>query len=471
MRPHIHGKLAEVTAAPGSSLRACLCLLALLGCSPAARVPTTHSEDRRSGAGAAGAAETDGGAWSASQASAPAIAAGTPEPGDAGGVRDAAAGVTIGQAPQPAPQSEGKGPPALRFSKVAAGYTHACAISSEGVLYCWGDNGFGQLGLGDTDARASAARVGSQSDWSAVSVGRFHSCGIRAGQLYCWGSNSFGQSAGPDAAPLLAPTAVDAPAVGWSAVGAGDWHTCALDDGGHAYCFGYDLLGRLGNGQGLGDSNDPGEGSSTPVAVVGGASYLALDAGAAHTCAVRSDGTLWCWGADDRGQLGAAASDACTLNTASAACSLLPVQVQVAGDPHFAAVSAGTSHSCAITDEQVLWCFGANDFGQLGTGDTQPTTAPQIVAGEFTLVSAGATHTCALRSDGRLACFGNDESAQLGVPGLVLASPTDVAPDPGFRDVSAGTLASCAVDPLGAGLCWGQGPFAGSPTPSEIVPM
>jgi alpha-tubulin suppressor-like RCC1 family protein len=355
----------------------------------------------------------------------------------------------------------------LAVASLAAGYAHACAVSTSGALYCWGQNGFGQLGLGDTDDRSTPQRVGTQTDWTAVTTGRFHSCGIRAAQLFCWGSNGFGQASGGDPGSLLAPEPVVSAVAAWTSISAGDWHTCGLDDLGHAYCWGYDLLGRVGNGKGLGDMNDPGEAVTTPTAIDTAAKYIAIDAGAAHSCGVRDDGSLACWGVGDRGQVGTDATDMCLLNNVTTACSLQPRVV--AASVAFTRVSAGGEHSCAITRDDELYCFGANDFGQLGTSDTQSTSSPQALAGDFVRVSAGGTHTCAVRSNGRLACFGNGESDQLGFTAASAPAPTDVPTDSGVVDVSAGALCTCAVGPLATGLCWGHCGYSDDPRPSAIV--
>jgi alpha-tubulin suppressor-like RCC1 family protein len=375
---------------------------------------------------------------------------------------DADAMVTATEPQSPTPTTH-----PLAVSSMAAGYAHACAVSSAGALYCWGQNGFGQLGLGDTTDRAAPERVGTQTDWTAVTTGRFHSCGIRATQLFCWGSNSFGQVTGDSAEPVLAPEPAVSTVAAWTAVSAGDWHTCGLDDLGHAYCWGYDLLGRVGNGKGLGDANDPGEAVTTPTAIDSAATYIGIDAGAAHSCGVRDDGSLLCWGLGDRGQVGTAASDMCLLNNLPAPCSLQPRTVPATA--LFARVSAGGEHSCAVTRDDELYCFGANDFGQLGTDRRQNASSPQAVVGGYVRVSAGGTHTCAVRSDGHLACFGNGESDQLGFAAVSAQVPTDVSADSGFAEVSAGAFCTCAVGPLGSGLCWGQCGYGHDPVPTLIV--
>jgi alpha-tubulin suppressor-like RCC1 family protein len=363
--------------------------------------------------------------------------------------------------------------PAPFYARViSTGYAHACAITPEGALYCWGQNSFGQLGVDDTDARNTPARVGHDSDWSAVSAGRYHTCAIRGGALYCWGANGFAQLAIADAeiGEQHAPALIAEPERTWAAVSAGDWHTCALDEEGALYCWGYDLLGRLGIGKGLGTTADPGEAIATPTPVDEAHRYTAIDAGASHTCGVRDDGGLWCWGLADRGQLGAEAPDTCELNAVPTPCSVSPLHVDA--DDAWSEVAVGGAHTCALSGGGALFCFGDNQFGQLGIGDAAMTATPTEVAGDYVGASASAVHTCALRDDDRLACFGSNEAHQLGLAGDgAVNTPERVARDVAFDDVSASALCTCAVATDGAAFCWGTCAYAPDSTPSHVVAM
>jgi alpha-tubulin suppressor-like RCC1 family protein len=134
---------------------------------------------------------------------------------------------------------------------------------------------------------------------------------------------------------------------------------------------------------------------------------VSLSAGATHGCALRDDGSLWCWGSSERGKLGSGEPDD----------SLLPAP-EVTGGTDWAQVSAGHSHTCAVKEDGRLLCWGRGDSGQLGTGSTDDSDVPvQEVtrSTNWAKVAAGRFHTCALRRDGRLFCWGRDDRGQLGI--------------------------------------------------------
>ena len=131
---------------------------------------------------------------------------------------------------------------------------------------------------------------------------------------------------------------------------------------------------------------------------------LSLSAGGAHTCAVDQPGGVWCWGADDRGQLGLGAAGA-NVTEPAAVVSLQALATSVA---------AGGAHSCASRTDASVWCWGANDSGQLGDGTTIDRALPAKVAGAAGTVTAGALHSCAASADHGVTCWGADTSGQLG---------------------------------------------------------
>ncbi|HEY5948164.1 MAG TPA: hypothetical protein VIV40_21860, partial [Kofleriaceae bacterium] len=172
----------------------------------------------------------------------------------------------------------------------------------------------------------------------------------------------------------------------------------------------------------------------------------AIAAGGGHSCAVRNDGTVWCWGRNDFGQLG----------DGSAADSDLPVQVVTL--TKVAAVEAGDLHTCALDEMGQVWCWGSNGSGQLGDGTTSDSRTPVQVRdlSGVTQLSVGTEHACALKGDGSVACWGDNENGQLG-DGSMTARP---APTPlgltGVKAISAGKDLSCAVLGDGSAQCWGE---------------
>jgi len=223
-------------------------------------------------------------------------------------------------ASQDAPVSTGQ-----TFVSVSSGIVHTCAIldSNAPVAYCWGSNGYGQIGIDSTGTTYPAAHaVGS---YASVVAGGFHTCALTtAGAAFCWGDNAHGQLGnGSLNGNQPAPVAVQGgPAL--ASIVAGYQHTCGLTSGGVAYCWGYDSAGALGNGSSTGSV-------LAPAAVSGGLTFASLAAsmGGYHTCGVTTGGVAYCWGNNVYGQLG----NASTQNA--------PAPVQVVGQPAAAGLTPG----------------------------------------------------------------------------------------------------------------------------------
>jgi hypothetical protein len=193
---------------------------------------------------------------------------------------------------------------------IASGQDHACGVASTGEAYCWGRNDRGQLGDGtrsafpapvgamDTVTSLAAQTVAGGLTFSTLSAGALHTCGLAGGNAYCWGDATAGQLGGGWAAGsslVSTPVAVVGDMT-FGSVTAGGRHTCALDVGARAWCWGANGAGQLGDG---GRENQ-----GTPAAVSESFTFAAIDAGAAHTCGIRQDGLLYCWGDGSAGQLG-----------------------------------------------------------------------------------------------------------------------------------------------------------------------
>lgn len=329
-------------------------------------------------------------------------------------------------------------------SQISSGSSHACAVGSSGRLWCWGTNGTGALGTGLLDDRAAPALVGTIDDWAVVDAGGAltldaHTCAVRTnGWLYCWGGNSVGQlGLGSGDSRVTAPTRVGVER-DWSAVAVGSRFTCGVRRNGTLWCWGTNDSGQLGR---------TGSGSRVPVQVGTGTNWVDLDAGGLHACARRSDDSLWCWGDNFFSQLGLGDSDPRTA----------PTRV---GTSTWIQVSTGTVHTCARRPDDTTWCWGTNDSGQLGTGPTSPRTTPTRVIGltyRFAAVSAGNQHTCATTSEGRAYCWGWNEDGQLGRgrPGDT-NSPVPVDTSGTWLSVSAGGQ-TCGIQSDGSPWCWGLG--------------
>ncbi len=195
----------------------------------------------------------------------------------------------------------------LTFTHVETGFQFACGLTPDGAAYCWGYNGHGQLGDGDTRSSGTPVRVAIAERVASLAVGRTHACALTGqGAEYCWGSNDAGQL-GNGTVPsgrVGPPPGISVPAVvsggpAFASIDAGGLFTCGVTPGGAAYCWGDDFWGQLGDGRSL-------TASGTPVRVSGGHAFATVTAGFSHACGITSSGQLYCWGDNSAGALGQA---------------------------------------------------------------------------------------------------------------------------------------------------------------------
>jgi hypothetical protein len=303
------------------------------------------------------------------------------------------------------------------FESVSAGSAHACAVSAGGGAYCWGRNESGQLGNGAKGEAPAPVPVRTEIPFTSLAAGIFHTCGLDpAGRPYCWGRNDSGQLGDGTTDDRLLPTRVAGDLV-FTTLTVGGFHACGLTPHGQAYCWGENRNGELGDGTR--------SGGLTPVQVAGGITFSSLSAGRAppvaladvgeHTCGLTPAGQAYCWGFNAYGQLG----------NGRIVESLAPSPV--VGTTVFRAISAGAFHTCGVSTSGEAACWGANDSGQLGSGAINPVVSvpvPVIGGISFTTVSAGGAgksalsavraHTCGLTQAGIVFCWGRNSSGQLG---------------------------------------------------------
>jgi alpha-tubulin suppressor-like RCC1 family protein len=332
----------------------------------------------------------------------------------------------------------------VRVTALTLGAVHTCALLSDGTVRCWGRNDSGQLGDGTTTSSPTPVAVmGLGGMATALVAGGDHTCALLSDDtVRCWGRNDSGQLGNGTTTPSPTPVAVMGLGSMATALVAGGDHTCALLADGGVQCWGRNDSGQLGNG-----TTTP---SPTPVAVMGlGGMATALVAGAYHTCALRSDGTVRCWGRNDSGQLG----DGSRMNRPTP----VPV-VDLVGTA--STLTAGALHTCAVISDGRVQCWGRNDSGQLGDGTTTRSPTPVAVTGlggTAAAVEAGGVHTCALLADGHVQCWGSNFCGQLGDGTTTNRStPTTVTGLGGTAAVvDAGGFHTCALLADGRVQCWG----------------
>jgi alpha-tubulin suppressor-like RCC1 family protein len=305
----------------------------------------------------------------------------------------------------------------------SGGVSYACAVTAAGALKCWGSNSDGVLGDGSGANQDSPVSVsGLSSGVVGVATGDDHTCALMAtGGVKCWGRNAFG-ALGDGTKPTDHVTPVDVSGLSNAvAISAGFLHTCALTNTGGVKCWGSNDNGELGN-------NTQTE-ADTPVDVTGLTSgVVAIAAGSFSTCAITSGGTLKCWGDNSFGRLG----------TGDTTHRLTPVNILTG----VVAVSIGNDHTCTLMSAGGVKCWGFNDNKQVGdTTTTWRLTPVDVVglSGAIKAISAGSSHTCALNDSGVIQCWGNNSYAQI-------SSSTETHLDVTTSSLTSGAIAVIAGD-------------------------
>lgn len=294
-------------------------------------------------------------------------------------------------------------------SLALSAYDFGCVRLKSGTVSCFGANNVGQLGNGTTTPSTTPVAVARLTNVVQLSAGGCHACALKSdGSVWCWGSNESGQVGNGSTTNATLPLQV---MTGASNVTAGWGSTCALKNG-SVWCWGNNNYGQLGLGHTLSAIASPtllGDGRSGTNPTITGISQIVL--GAIHTCALRGDGGVFCWGDNGSGQLGYD-------NTLPL---LAPSETPVlAGAQQLSATSHGT---CARLKDGHVMCWGADDLGQVGDGTgsfhgiLRPT--PVLSDATFTSIYQGSAHTvCGAGADSKVYCWGNNASNQFANGGL-----------------------------------------------------
>jgi alpha-tubulin suppressor-like RCC1 family protein/uncharacterized protein YjdB len=311
----------------------------------------------------------------------------------------------------------------VRFAQLASYGRHTCGLTADGEAYCWGYNGWGQLGASGPQLSTPAPVVGGPR-FRSITVGADHSCGVTAdGRAYCWGAGASGELGDGATAAQSTPVAVTG-GHAFASLDAGSSATCGVTSGNAALCWGLNAAGQLGVG-----STATVRFSATPLAVAGGIAFRSVSVGSQQACGVSVEGQGYCWGVGTE-----------VLGLDPAPRADVPTPTPVSGELAFRTIDTGNAHSCGLTTGGSVWCWGANRYGQLGTsttgGSTRPVPAGGALRAAEVRVAGVATglggHTCAIAAD-RLTtyCWGVNSAGQLGngtttPEGTVNATPSIV---------------------------------------------
>jgi alpha-tubulin suppressor-like RCC1 family protein len=347
----------------------------------------------------------------------------------------------------------------IAFETLAAGDRFTCGLSAHGTAYCWGQDDFGQLGIGESVGRCDRSiyatgacarapvEVFGGHEFVSITAGDAHACGInRNGAAYCWGQNHFDQlgvdvvadtcsreSSGSEPPMSLAcsrrPVRVPIPAP-VASIAAAEFFTCAVDVSGGAWCWG---------------------GIPAPTAVPVDRALVTVAAGGDQVCGLTTEGAIRCWRWRDVLTEGA---NAPSQNT------------------NFKALAVGAGHACALDATGSAYCWGNDADGALGIGrndhhkfeEVPPT--PVVDGLRFRAIATGATQTCAIDASGQLFCWGrvakgvaDDECLDSnGVAGMndCMTRPVHVHRRYRFATVAMGARHQCGITEAGQAMCWGQ---------------
>ena len=259
-------------------------------------------------------------------------------------------------------------PLTVPLRSLSSGWNHSCGIGPDGGGTCWGE--FPQVGNEPGPIAWTPVTVLGDLSYLQIAAGEGFTCGLTTDSLaFCWGANYSSRLGVADLPNSVEPVAVSG-AMRFASVGAGGVHACGLTASGAAWCWGDNSMGQLGTGAAAPDS------TAQPLAVVGGQVFTTIAVGSHSSCATDTTGAAYCWGADDAGQLGAAATESCH----GIPCSRMPIAV--AGGLAFSQLALGDHHSCGLATTRILYCWGLNDRGQLGDGTTADRATPVRVLGQ-----------------------------------------------------------------------------------------
>jgi alpha-tubulin suppressor-like RCC1 family protein len=330
------------------------------------------------------------------------------------------------------------------WKSIAGGNAHTIALKTDGTLWSWGFNGDGQLGVNNTTSRSTpVTTLLGGTNWKSIACGQYHTIALKTdGTLWTWGRNNFGQLGVNDSRTRSTPVTTLLGGTNWKSIAGGGnvagslpfrgGHTIALKTDGTLWSWGRNSYGALG-------VNDTTSRSTPVTTLLGGNNWKSISGGGYHTLALKTDGSLWSWGDNRSGQLGI--NDTTIRST--------PVTTLLGGT-NWKSIACGQYHTIALKTDGTLWSWSRNANGELGINDTTNRITPvtTLIGGtNWKSIAGGGYHTVAIKTDGTLWSWGFNFGGVLGVNNTTSRSTpvTTLLGGTNWKSIAGGSFYAIAI--------------------------